>query len=101
MSSSLVAISGATCTQDDAHVPPQGGGTYTITSTLQDFVFVNDIAVIVNSQTYSAHGTATCQPSTSLFYINDMAVVRDGNTVSHHHNNTGVDVGNQLILYSG
>lgn len=100
MVSKLVATSGDTETQQDAHVPPTGGGTYSIPSTLQDFVYINNIAVIVNSQEFAAHGTATTVPSTTLTYINGMALVRDGDTVDHHHSNSGVDVGNQNFVFS-
>ena len=101
MSSQLVAIDGATCTQSNAHIPPVGSGTYDISPiTLQTFVYVNNLLVIPNSTEYSAHGTATTVPSTSLLYISGMAVVRDGDTVDHHHSNSGTDVGNQSFVYS-
>lgn len=101
MTSKLVAIDGATCTQDDAHIPPQGGGLYTITPiTIQSFVYANNCLLIQNGQTYAAHGTAECVASTTLLYINGMEVVRDGDTVDHHHSNSGVDVGNQSFVYS-
>lgn len=101
MTSELVAIDGATCTQEDAHIIPAGAGTYTITPiTLQNFVYVSDKLVIPNSTTYSAHGTATTVPSTTLLYINGMQVVRDDDKVSHHHSNNGVHVGNQSFVYS-
>lgn len=98
---SLVAVDGATCTQECAHIPCVGSGTYTISPiTLQTFVYIDNKLVIPNSTEYSAHGTATTVPSTSLLYINSMAVVRDNDTVSHHHSNSGVDVGNQIFVFS-
>lgn len=100
MSLKLIATSGDTENQDDAHVPPTGGGTYTIPSTLQDFVFVNGKLVILNGQTFDAHGTATCYASSTLLYVNGRAVVRHGDTIDHHHDNSGVIVGNQSFAFS-
>jgi len=100
MTSQLIATDGDTEYQDCAHIPCVGDGTYNIPSTLQGFVYINNKKIIVNSQEFSAHGTATTVPSTALLYINGMAVVRDGDTVDHHHDNTGVDVGNQSFVCS-
>lgn len=100
MTSLLIATSGDTETQECAHVPCVGDGTYNIPSTLQGFVYINNKKIIVNSQEFSAHGTATTVPSTALLYINGMAVVRDNDTIDHHHDNNGVDVGNQSFVYS-
>ena len=100
MTLKLIATSGDTETQEDAHVPPAGGGTYNILSTLQNFVFINGNLIILGGQTFDAHGTATCVSSSTLLYINGIAVVRDGDTVDHHHSNTGVDVSKQGFVYS-
>lgn len=101
MASLLIATDGDTETQDCAHIPCVGGGTYSISPvTLQGFVYINGKLVIPDEQTFSAHGTAECVASTVLLYINGMAVVRDNDTVAHHHDNTGVDVSNQSFVYS-
>jgi hypothetical protein len=101
MTSLLVATDGDTETQDCAHVPCVGDGTYNISPvTLQGFVYIGGKLVIPDGQTFEAHGTAECVASTSLLYINGIAVVRDNDTIDHHHNNTGVDVVNQLFVYS-
>ena len=101
MTSLLIATDGDTETQDCAHIPCVGDGTYDISPvTLQGFVYINGKLVIPDGQTFSAHGTAECVASTALLYINAMAVVRDNDTVSHHHDNTGVDVGNQNFVRS-
>ena len=101
MALKLIATDGDTVTQSDAHIPPAGGGTYYISPvTLQSFVFVNGNLVVVDGQTYSAHGTNTCNASSDLLYINGKAVVRDGDSVSSHHSNSGVDVGNQSFMFS-
>lgn len=101
MTSLLIATDGDTETQDCAHIPCVGDGTYSISPvTLQGFVYINGKLVIPNEQTFSAHGTAECVASTTLLYINGMAVVRDNDTIDHHHSNTGVDVGNQSFIYS-
>lgn len=101
MTSEFVASDGDTETQSCAHIPCVGGGTYSISPvTLQGFVYIDGKLVIPDEQSFSAHGTAECVASTTLSYINGMAVVRDGDTVGHHHSNNGVDVGNQSFVYS-
>jgi len=100
MTLKLIATSGDTEIQQDAHIPPTGGGEYSITSTLNDFVFVNGNLVILDGQTFAAHGTATCRASSALLYVNGRAVVRNGDKIDHHHDNGGVIVGNQSFCYS-
>lgn len=101
MTSLLIATSGDTETQECAHVPCVGSGTYSISPvTLQGFVYIGGKLVITDEQTFSAHGTAECVASTALLYVNGMAVVRDDDTIDHHHSNTGVDVSNQSFVYS-
>ena len=101
MTSLLIATDGDTETQDCAHIPCVGDGTYDISPvTLQGFVYINGKLIIPDEQTFSAHGTAECVASTALLYINCMAAVRDNDTIDHHHSNTGVDVGNQSFIYS-
>ena len=97
----LIATDGDTESQECAHVPCVGGGTYSIPSTLQSVAYISGKAVIVNSQEFPAHGTATTVPSSSLLYVNGMAVVRHGDTVDHHHDNGGVEVSNQSFVHSG
>ena len=76
MTLKLVATEGDTVTQEDAHTIPTGSGTYSISPvTLQDFVFVNEKLVVVDGQTYEAHGTATCVASSDSLFINSFAVV--------------------------
>lgn len=100
MTLKLIATAGATEIQEDAHIIPTGGGTYTIPSTLQDFVFINGALVILDGQKFDAHGEATCRASSALLYINGRAVVRHNDYIDHHHSNTGVIVGNQSFCYS-
>jgi len=93
---SLIAVDGDTVTQEGAHPDGDGNvfgaGTYPITPiTLQNFVYINNKLLVVNGQTYEAHGTATCIASSSLVYIAGKAVVRDKDYVEHHHANTGVN----------
>ena len=98
----LIAVYGDTVTQDDAHEPPAGAGTYTISPvTLQDFVSIEGDLIVPDQQTYSAHGTNTCNASTILLFIESVAVVRDGDAVSSHHSNTGVDSIKQDFCFSG
>ena len=101
MTGILVASDGDTETQGDAHIPPVGGGTYSISPvTLQNFVYISGNLIIPNGQEFAAHGTATCVSSTSLLFVNGIAVVRDGDSIDHHHSNSGVIVGNQSFVYS-
>jgi len=100
MTLQLIASAGDTETQEDAHIIPAGAGTYSILSTLQDFVFINGNLIILGGQTLEAHGTATCVSSSNLLFINGIAVVRDDDVVNHHHSNYGVDVGNQSFVFS-
>ena len=97
----LIAVDGDTVTQDDAHVPLAGAGTYPISPvTLQDFVYIKGDLIVPDQQTYEAHGTAICNASTTLLFIDSVAVVRDGDTVTHHHSNTGVDSIQQDFCFS-
>ena len=97
----LIAVDGDTVTQDDAHIPLAGAGTYPISPvTLQDFVFIEGDLIVPDQQTYEAHGTNTCNASTTLLFIESVAVVRDGDTVSSHHSNTGVDSIQQDFCFS-
>lgn len=99
---SLVATEGDTVFQDDAHVPPQGGGTYPVSPvTLQGMFYISGHLVIPHGQTYSAHGVATCISSTSLLYVNGVAVCRDNDNVSHHHSTYGINVIQQSFVYTG
>lgn len=98
----LIAVDGDTVTQEDAHTPPAGAGTYPISPvTLQDFVSIDSKLVVPDQQTYEAHGTATCNASTSLLFIDGVAVVRDNDTVTHHHPNDGVNCIQQDFCFSG
>lgn len=92
----LIATDGDTVTQEDAHDPPDGAGTYPMSpTTLQDFISIAGKLAIVDGQTYSAHGTATVNGSSTLVFIEGVAVALDGDSVSHHHSNSGVAVINQ------
>ena len=100
----LVASAGDTHTQDcRVHVPLApctGGGTYNIPSNLQNFVYINGNLVILDGQSYSACCPAACVASSTVLFVNGLAVVRDGDIVDSKHSNTGVDVSNQSFLYS-
>jgi uncharacterized Zn-binding protein involved in type VI secretion len=100
MTLKLLATSGDTEIQKDAHIPPAGGGEYTIPSTLQNFVFVNGRLIILGGQEFSAHGTARVVASSKLLFVNGLAVARHGDNIDHHHDNGGVIVGNQSFAYS-
>lgn len=102
MTLSAIAVSGDTVTVDDAHVPSAGGGVYVVTSTLQDFVYVNDNLIVLNGQTFSFHiETGTCNASSTLLYINGAAVVRHQDTATTpSHSNSGVSATTQNVVYS-
>lgn len=101
MTLKLIATDGDTENQDSAHIPPVGSGTYYISPvTLQDFVFIKNKKIIPSGQEFEAHGTATCVASSDLLFINGLAVVRNSDSVSHHHSNSGVYVSNQDFVYS-
>lgn len=104
MTLKLIATEGDTHTQECyVHCPLcpcTNAGTYTIPSNLQDFVYISNNLVVLDQQSYSACCTATCNASTALLFIGGVAAVRDGDSVSSNHSNTGVDVGNQSFVYS-
>ena len=56
--------------------------------------------MLVNGDQFEAHGTATLVASSNLFFINGIAVVRDGDSISHHHSNNGVEVIQQDFVKS-
>ena len=90
----LIATVGDQETQSNAHIPPVGGGTYPISPSnpKNTFVYIKGNLVLVNGDTFEAHGTATLVASSNLFFINGNAVVRDGDSITHHHSNSGVEV---------
>ena len=101
MATILVASEGDTETQECNGVPCVGGGTYSIMPvTDQEFVYIKNKLIIPCGQMFFAHGVAFCECSTTLLYINGVAAVRDGDSISHSHVNTGVDVSNQSFVYS-
>lgn len=99
----LIAVSGDADTQDDCHSPPSGGGTYTITGTLQTFVFINGKAIILKGQSFPAHETgyagqvSTCS---TLVFIGGVAVTRAGDISqsSSCHTFSGITVSNQNFV---
>jgi len=96
-----IAVDGDTVSQEDAHCPGcAGAGTYPINPvTLQDFVFIAGKLIIPNNQTYSAHGSATVNASSTLLFVNGAAVARDKDPVSHHHSNNGVtSIGQDFVF---
>ena len=98
----LIATVGDQETQGDAHIPPVGGGTYNIipSNPKNSFVYISGNLVLVNGDQFEAHGTATLVASSNLFFINGIAVVRDGDSISHHHSNNGVEVIQQDFVKS-
>lgn len=52
MTALLIAVSGDYEPYDDAHVPPVGGGDKTITGTLQTWVTIEDLPVILEGQPF-------------------------------------------------
>ena len=76
----LVAVEGdkSTCGCCWVGLHCVGDGTYAISSSLQNFVYINGKHVIVNDQSFPAHWTAYTRPASSLMFINGKPVVLAG-----------------------
>jgi len=101
----LIAVEGDYDTQDDCHIPPTGGGSYSITPVnLQNFVFINGKAVVLKGEDFPAHETAYAgdnSPCSQLVFINGIPVCRQGDVSrsSSCHTFSGITVVNQDFVY--
>jgi len=101
MTTQLIATVGDHETQScrvHCHLCPcTGGGTYEINppNPQNSFAKINGKLILVNNDSFVACCAATLNASTTLMKINSIPVVRDGDSVSSPHSNSGVDVINQ------
>ena len=101
--SELVAVENDTDSCDDCHIPPVGGGTYPITPiTLQDFVSIGGKLVILDNEYFPNHCGANTNATTTLLYIDGVAVCRKGDvSISQDcHTFSGIVVAQQDFVFS-
>jgi uncharacterized Zn-binding protein involved in type VI secretion len=102
----LITVEGDYDTQDDCHDPPAGGGSYSITVNMQNFVFIIGKPVVCMGESFEAHETAYAGDNSScsqLIYINGIPVCRAGDISrsSSCHTFSGITVQNQNFVYEG
>lgn len=98
----LIAVVGDQVTQECAHIPCVGAGTFTISPSLllNDFFFISNKLVLLDGDQFEAHCTATLVASSNVFFINGIAVVRADDSISSSHSNNGVECIQQNFVRS-